>query len=95
MRIVLTGVVVFIAMVLTLFSPYKLIQDISADEIAEDAQLKIHFHSDPIRSADYKGSNTYIVFTASGNEFVVIKEYFTVMNFKWKIYKYKGGEEDE
>ncbi|MGD6802850.1 hypothetical protein ACQCVK_07630 [Rossellomorea vietnamensis] len=50
------------------------------------------FIRDPLQLADYKGNNTYLVTTASGKEFVVIQNYFSVMNFQWEIYKETGGD---
>ncbi|RIW28619.1 hypothetical protein D3H55_21390 [Bacillus salacetis] len=92
---VLIIVIVLIGLAFTLCGPYNILQDFNANEILQDVQLKRDFHNDPLRSAEYKGRDTYIVYTDSGDEFVVIKDYFSVMNFKWKIYELRGGVEDE
>jgi hypothetical protein len=94
-KIIIAIVMILIFLICNLLGPYNLFQGLNEEGIAEDAQLRRYFQTDPIRSADYKGSNTYEVITSSEDEFVVIQEYFSVMNYRWKIYKQIGGGKDE
>ncbi|MGM0845248.1 MAG: hypothetical protein ACQEUT_09745 [Bacillota bacterium] len=77
--------ILFFFLACNLFGPYNVFQDMNAGQIVEDEQLKREFITDPLQNADYKGNNTYLVTTASGKEFVVIQNYFSVMNYQWEI----------
>ncbi|WP_456274505.1 hypothetical protein [Bacillus sp. AK031] len=94
-KIVYTIVLLFIFLVSNLFGPYNMFQDINADAILKDVQLKMHFTTNPVQSADYLGNGTYLIVTSEGTEYVARQEYFSMMNYKWKIYKQDRGDRNE
>jgi hypothetical protein len=94
-RILYTIVLIFIFLVCNLFGPYNILQDLNADSIIKDVQLKSHFTVNPVQSADYFGNNTYLIITSEGTEYIARQEYFSMMNYKWKIYKEDRGELNE
>jgi hypothetical protein len=57
-KIVIVVVMILIFLISNLLGPYNLLQGLNEEGIAEDAQLRRYFQTDPIRSADYKGGNT-------------------------------------
>jgi hypothetical protein len=79
-------------LVCNLFGPYNLFLDIFADSIVEDIQLQKKFTADPVQSADYLGNDTYLIVTSEGVEYVAKQDYFSMMNYKWTIYKQDRGE---
>ncbi|WP_349410048.1 hypothetical protein [Pseudalkalibacillus sp. SCS-8] len=83
--IIIVGIGLFFA--LNLFGPYNLFAKVNAENILEEPLLENHFKGMDVQGITYQGDNTYLVKTAT-DEYIVIQDYFSVMNYKWKIYEY-------
>lgn len=89
MGITFAGTVALL-LIVSLFSPYNYLIKLNEDHIIDDPGIGLLFDKDEIEDVAYQGSNTYLLSTADG-EFVAVQEYYSVMNYKWHIYK-KTGE---
>ncbi|CAG9611878.1 hypothetical protein BACCIP111899_01050 [Bacillus rhizoplanae] len=78
-------VTIFIVLGISIFSPYNYLKHVHAEGILQEQGIKEEFEDKNVQSVTYKGDNTYIVKTDT-KEYVVIQEYYTLMNYKWKIY---------
>ena len=80
---ILTAVLMLI---LSLFSPYNFIMDINPATILNEKGIKAEISKEDVQSVEYKGDHTYIIKTRN-EDYVVVKDYYTFMNYKLKIYK--------
>jgi hypothetical protein len=78
-------ITIFIVLGISIFSPYNYLKHVHAEGILQEQGLKDEFKDKKVQSVTYKGDNTYIVKTDT-KEYVVIQEYYTLMNYKWKVY---------
>ncbi|MGG0239106.1 hypothetical protein [Bacillus rhizoplanae] len=78
-------ITIFIVLGISIFSPYNYLKHVHAEGILQEQGIKEEFEDKNVQSVTYKGDNTYIVKTDT-KEYVVIQEYYTLMNYKWKIY---------
>ncbi|MCP1123264.1 hypothetical protein CN326_18110 [Bacillus sp. AFS018417] len=78
-------ITIFIVLGISIFSPYNYLKHVHAEGILHEQGIKEEFEDKNVQSVTYKGDNTYIVKTDT-KEYVVIQEYYTLMNYKWKIY---------
>lgn len=78
-------VTIIIVLGISIFSPYNYLKHVHAEGILQEQGIKEEFEDKNVQSVTYKGDNTYIVKTDT-KEYVVIQEYYTLMNYKWKIY---------
>ena len=77
----ITSVVTILIMFgISIFSPYNVLNRV------HEKGLKDEFESKNVQSVTYKGDHTYVVKTDK-KEYVVVQEYYTFMNYKWKVYE--------
>jgi hypothetical protein len=88
MKIIVTSLILLILGTL-LFGPYKITDRIFAKNILKDPKLSSELKDYDITSIDYKGENTYYINTKT-DDFIVIQDYFSIMNYKWKVFKFKS-----
>ena len=83
----ITSVVTILIMFgISIFSPYNVLNRVHAEGILQEKGLKDEFESKNVQSVTYKGDHTYVVKTDK-KEYVVVQEYYTFMNYKWKVYE--------
>lgn len=83
----ITGIVtILIVFGISIFSPYNVLNRVHAEGILKEQGLKEEFEGKNVQSVIYKGDHTYVVKTNT-KEYVVIQEYYTFMNYKWKVYE--------
>ena len=89
----ITGIVtILIVLGISIFSPYNVLNRVHAEEILHEKGLKDEFEGKNVQNVIYKGDHTYVV-KADTKEYVVIQEYYTFMNYKWKIYELRNAWE--
>ncbi|WP_059173031.1 hypothetical protein [Bacillus sp. FJAT-27445] len=77
---------VIILFLLSLFSPYNLLYKLTEDNIANDQGIAALLNTQEIEDINYVGSHTYII-TTFDNQYVAVKKYYSVMNYRWSIYE--------
>jgi len=70
---------------LSTFGPYN---HLNAENILEEPLLSKEFKDTTVKDVIYKGDDTYMIKTEE-KDFVVMRNYFSVMNYKWVIFEYK------
>ncbi|MCV9884974.1 hypothetical protein [Metabacillus halosaccharovorans] len=75
-----------ILLFLSIFGPYNILKKLSERNIVNDVGMKELFDEYEIEDVDYKGDNTYIIYTTD-KEYVAVQEYYSLMNYKWFIYE--------
>ncbi|MFD3445895.1 hypothetical protein ACFDTO_14985 [Microbacteriaceae bacterium 4G12] len=87
--IVITALITIVIMFgVSILSPYNILHRINANHILEEPGIKGEFPNEQVQSVTYKGDNTYVIKTDK-HEYVAVREYFSLMNYKWKIYELK------
>ncbi|WP_242224117.1 hypothetical protein [Bacillus cereus group sp. BfR-BA-01380] len=85
----ITGIVTILIMFgISIFSPYNVLKHVHAEGILHEQELEEEFEGKNVQSVIYKGDHTYVVKTDM-KEYVVIQEYYTFMNYNWKIYEFQ------
>ncbi|WP_316571669.1 hypothetical protein [Neobacillus sp. YIM B06451] len=77
---------VAILVLLSLFSPYNLLLKLTEENIVHDQGIAALLNIKEIEDVNYIGSNAYII-TTFDKQFVAVKEYYSVMNYKWVLYE--------
>ena len=73
---------------LSTFGPYNFFHHLNAENILEEPLLSKEFKDTTVKDVIYKGDDTYMIKTEE-KDFVVMRKYFSVMNYKWVIFEYK------
>ncbi len=81
-------IVVFLLVLSTLLGPYNVFHYFNAEKILQEPLLSKEFKGLKINEVKYKGDNTYLIKTDQ-QDFVVIQDYFSVMNYKWRIFEFE------
>jgi hypothetical protein len=88
-KIVISILVVLVLFtVFNFFGPYNIFLNLNAENILEEPSLIEEFNGVKVIDVSYIGDDTYIVKTED-KDFIVRRDYFSVMNYKWKIFEYK------
>lgn len=85
----LSGIIVIIFVLFV--SPYNPVQDLNPDHILDDPTFPGYFKNSQIEKIDYRGAHTYLIET-SKKDFIVIQDYYSVMNYRWLVYEKAGVE---